>query len=254
MESHRIIALWCHPRSMSTAVERIMRERGDFSCFHEPFMYYYYVHLGAREMPHFDVDATKPTDFDGIVAYLSEAARSAPVFFKDMSYYVVPALFERVDLASRMTHVFLIRDPRKAILSYHKLDPGMQLDEIGLEAQWRQVEWLRKQTRETPIVVEAEAIQKDPQGVLGRLWQSLDLPFTAHAFEWQTERAPEDWQQVAAWHESTARRRRIETGPVEDDATIQAQFDETSRDAPHLREYFHHHWSFYEKLKRITTR
>lgn len=31
-----IIALWCHPRSMSTAMERVMRERGDCRCFHEP--------------------------------------------------------------------------------------------------------------------------------------------------------------------------------------------------------------------------
>ncbi|MDH3659971.1 MAG: hypothetical protein OEU92_08075 [Alphaproteobacteria bacterium] len=38
-----IIALWCHPRSMSTAIERIMRERGDCRCFHEPFLYDYYV-------------------------------------------------------------------------------------------------------------------------------------------------------------------------------------------------------------------
>ena len=48
---HPIIALWVHPRSMSTAIERIMRERGDLDCLHEPFMYYYYVGLGKRELP-----------------------------------------------------------------------------------------------------------------------------------------------------------------------------------------------------------
>lgn len=38
-----IIFLWAHPRSMSTAIERIMRERGDFDCLHEPFLHYYYL-------------------------------------------------------------------------------------------------------------------------------------------------------------------------------------------------------------------
>ena len=49
--------LWSHPRSMSTATERIMRERGDLDCAHEPFMYDYYVHRKRRVMPHFDVQA-----------------------------------------------------------------------------------------------------------------------------------------------------------------------------------------------------
>lgn len=53
---HPIIALWSHPRSMSTATERIMRERGDLRCFHEPFMYLYYVGDEIKEMPHFEAD------------------------------------------------------------------------------------------------------------------------------------------------------------------------------------------------------
>ena len=35
-----IIFLWAHPRSMSTALERVMRERGDFESYleyHLPF-------------------------------------------------------------------------------------------------------------------------------------------------------------------------------------------------------------------------
>jgi hypothetical protein len=38
-----IIFLWAHPRSMSTAIERVMREGGDLDCLHEPFLRYYYL-------------------------------------------------------------------------------------------------------------------------------------------------------------------------------------------------------------------
>ena len=49
-----VIFLWAHPRSMSTAIERIMRERGDLECLHEPFLHYYYLHRSSKPLPHFD--------------------------------------------------------------------------------------------------------------------------------------------------------------------------------------------------------
>ena len=33
----KIVALWAVPRSTSTAFEWMMRQRGDMTCFHEPF-------------------------------------------------------------------------------------------------------------------------------------------------------------------------------------------------------------------------
>jgi len=38
-----IIALWSIPRSLSTAFERLMMQRGDFKVFHEPFSYFFYI-------------------------------------------------------------------------------------------------------------------------------------------------------------------------------------------------------------------
>ena len=41
--------LWSHPRSVSSAMERIMLERGDLTNFHEPFIYLYYVGDGKKK-------------------------------------------------------------------------------------------------------------------------------------------------------------------------------------------------------------
>lgn len=41
--ANQIIILLSHPRSLSTAFERIMRERGDMFVLHEPFTYLYYL-------------------------------------------------------------------------------------------------------------------------------------------------------------------------------------------------------------------
>jgi hypothetical protein len=44
--------LWAHPGSMSTAIERVTRERGDLGCLHEPFMRYYYPERVNKPLPH----------------------------------------------------------------------------------------------------------------------------------------------------------------------------------------------------------
>ena len=132
---HPIIALWSHPRSMSTATERIMRERGDLVCFHEPFMYDYYVHRKVRQMPHFNVEQGHPQTYAEVREMLLEQAQKSPVFFKDMSYYVMPHILSDMQFSESLVNCFLIRNPVATISSYFRLDPDVTCEEIGLEAQ-----------------------------------------------------------------------------------------------------------------------
>ena len=118
-----IIILWAHPRSMSTAIERVMRERGDFDCLHEPFLHYYYLEKSTKALPHFDREAGHPTSYSDTRELILSRARRRPVFVKDMSYYVMPELLDDVDFCRCVRHCFLVRDPMRAILSYFRLDP-----------------------------------------------------------------------------------------------------------------------------------
>ena len=133
----RLIFLWCHPRSMSSALERAMLERGDMATLHEPFLYLYYVHDARKRLPHLDVDRQRPTSYEGIRAMVLETARTRPVFVKDMCYYIVDHIHDDVEFVQRMTSTFLVRDPAQSIPSYYRLDPGVTLEEIGCEAQYR---------------------------------------------------------------------------------------------------------------------
>ena len=246
---HPIVALWSHPRSLSTVFERIMRERGDLTCFHEPFMYDYYVHRRARVMPHFDLDPSHPVAYPAIRDRLLAAAEAGPVFFKDMSYYVVPRLFDDEAFARRLTHSFLIRDPLQAILSYHKLDPAMSCEEIGLEAQWRLAQWLAAKLGQAPLVVEAEAVQADPQGTLGRYWAALGLDFAAQAFHWDAAHTPADWGQVASWHGQARASSGIAAPKPGAADRARAAFGAAAQARPQLRSYLDHHRPSYEALK-----
>ncbi|HUD39315.1 MAG TPA: hypothetical protein VMR14_20630 [Streptosporangiaceae bacterium] len=54
MRTGPILMLWSAPRSRSTAFFRMMIERGDFVCVHEPFSY-------LAEFGHVDLEGTRYT-------------------------------------------------------------------------------------------------------------------------------------------------------------------------------------------------
>ena len=251
-EEHRIIALWVHPRSISTAIERLMRERGDLDCLHEPFMYYYYLGLGRRELPHADLEDGRLTAFDDIVSDLRRRRAEKPVFFKDMGYYVVPRIFEQPALATTMDHVILIRDPRKSILSYTRLDPDVSLEEVGFEAQWRLYDWLCKQRAASalppPPVIRAEAVQADPEGVIGALWRTLGLSPCPHAFHWRPDDVPGDWNTVLDWHRDVLASGGIRPPDQDGEVVTARQWAEAVAARPRLGRLLEHHRPFYEQL------
>ena len=198
-------------------------------------------------MPYFAAEQDRPSDFNAIVEQLFEAAEHTPVFSKDMAYYVLPEIYQHPALAHALQHVFLIRDPRRAILSYHKLDPNIQLAEVGLESQWKLYQWLKRLSGTAPVVMRAEDIQEDPQGIIGAMWQRTGLEYIADAFEWKKEDTPEDWKQVSRWHRSTLDRRSIERETISDVA-LRAEFDMAAKSAPRLNNLLQHHLPFYQKL------
>ncbi|MFN3209930.1 MAG: hypothetical protein ACE369_13195 [Roseovarius sp.] len=247
---HKIIALWAHPRSMSTATERIMRERGDLDVLHEPFMYDYYVGQG-RDFPGFEPVPGHPTTYEGICDLLTKRAETGPVFFKDMAFYVVPRMLKDAEMLERLTHVFLVRRPEASLLSYHKLDPDFTLENVGLEAQWRLYEAARDAGHD-PVVIEAETVRADPRGVMRALWARIGLDYTEAAFDWQAP--PEEWDHVSAWHENASSSSGIRAEDPEEMARKQAEFEALADDVPHLRDYLAHHAPFHRKLSEVAIR
>ena len=238
-----IIALWSHPRSMSTAFERIMRTRGDLDCLHEPFMYDYYIHRSKRQMPHFDAKDDHPRDYVGIRNMILAKAERSPVFFKDMSYYVMPHLFDDPGFVDRVIHTFLVREPMASIISYAKLDPDVTLEEIGIEAQWRHVERLPKS-----VVVLSESIRSNAAGTMQRYWNAVGLEDRPQALDWN-EPAPADWQQVSGWHKDVMMSKGIKPLEKDHDAQAQAQFAQLVEQQPRFERMYEHHKAFYGLLK-----
>ncbi|MBT3143562.1 hypothetical protein DS909_10295 [Phaeobacter gallaeciensis] len=243
---HPIYALWAHPRSMSTAIERIMRERGDLDCAHEPFMYDYYVHRRAGQMPHFDVRADHPQEYSDIRDMLFERAKHQPVFIKDMSYYVMPHILGDSAFQGRLHNAFLVRRPRAAIVSYHKIDPECSCEEIGIAAQLDHAQGLAAQG-DTPLVIRSEDVRANPQGMMSALWRAWGLAEADHAFNWQCE-APKDWQQVEGWHAKTMQTQGIEPPDPNAEENERRKFDALAAQVPKLETYLATHEPAYQTL------
>lgn len=239
-----IHALWCHPRSESTAFERIMRERGDVSVLHEPFMYDYYLNRAPALFPDFAPAPDHPSSFDAIEAMILERARDNTVFFKDMAYYVVDELPRRQPFLQAMTHSFLIRDPVESVLSYARRDPGFSLVEVGLEAQHRLYLALLKAGVE-PLVITADALREQPRETLSRYWDHAGLPFAEHAFSWDN-RVPADWEAVKQWHAAA-----LSSGAIQrPDASLDSAAALAELGPPYT-DYAAHHRPFYDALKAV---
>jgi len=244
-----IIFLWAHPRSMSTAIERIMRERGDFDCLHEPFLHYFYLERNRKELPHFNHEPDHPVSYEGTRDYILERAEAMPVFAKDMSYYIIPEILQDEEFCRRVRHCFLIRTPMHAILSYYRLDNAVSLQEIGIEQQWQHLQGLVSLGIDDSIVLEAEAVQQDPAGSMRLFWEALGLDFSASALSWDRESSPEDWRYVSGWHQQVLASRGISALPVAEVEARGREFEQQCQAAPQLANYLQHHLPYYQYLR-----
>ena len=239
---HRIIALWCVPRSRSTAMERVFYEFKDFKILHEPFLYLYYLFEKHRALPHFDPDPGHPRSFKAIRDWIRGAAGTQPVLFKDMSYYVVDHLARERAFFLELTNTFLIRDPAETVLSFWKVDPDLTLPEIGLESVYRHAMFLAEATGERPIIVDAGDLLANPRGMLMAYCQAIGVPFKPEALAWDAK-DPGEWQSVEAWHQDVkATRGIVRTTDPAPDALAHL------RENPKLCAYEAHHRTYYEKL------
>lgn len=217
-----------------------MLERGDLTTLHEPFIYLYYVHDAKKELAWFDVDSSHPTSYTDIKRMILRAAESNTVFVKDMCYYVADYIFKDAPFLKRMKSTYLIRDPKKALISYYRLDPDLSSEEVGLEAQYRQFCFTADLTGAPPIVIDAEDLLADTEGVVRAYCGALGLPFLAQSLNW-SEELPPSWRHVAGWHQTLQDSKTIKK-PTKEEITLE--------NIPRLKSLYEHHLPYYEKLKR----
>lgn len=235
-----IIALWTYPRTISTAMERVMMERGDLNVLHEPFSYVYYVHEAKSAIRQNYEDPNHPRTYPEIRDHILAAAENGPVFFKDMCAHCYAALIEDDAFLNRLTNTFLIRDPAKTIASFYALNPDVTLEEIGTEQVCNVVEKVTALAGKSPVIMDADDLEDTPEGTVKAYCEALGLKFIPESLHWDAGHKKE-WDIWKEWHKDAATTCGIQKNLE--------KFDVTIENSAHLKSYYDYHLPFYQAMR-----
>jgi Sulfotransferase domain len=219
--------LWAHPRSRSTALERMMIERGDVTVLHEPLVTL--LDDGRVSIP----DGPTLDSVGAVVEY----AKSLPgrVFVKDTTEHRYTDELGP-ELAAGITHTFVVREPSATIASHVAVKPDASCADIGYENQWLLFDLARRLAGAAPVVIDSDLLVQHPEPVIAAYCAAIGLPYKAEALRWEAGDRRE-WERTARWHQAAGRSSGFVTGapaPVPLDG--------------HLRGYHEHHRPYYDRM------
>ena len=237
------LALWATPRSTSTAFEWMMRQRGDFECFHEPWNELYYYGEDRQSDRDHHVDARPGHNYGAVWRDLAARAERSNVFVKDFVYSVEHDLDDaKLDA---MTHTFLVRDPRRVIQGLARHWPDCTFEEVGFDSLHRLFGRVADRTGAIPPVMASEDLVEDPAGTTMAYCRAVGIDFVEKALSWEEgDRSEVSWygEGTGPWHDNL----RQSTGiakpstsypPLEDDTHL---LDFYERSLPHHAALWEH--------------
>ena len=185
----KIVVLWTAPRCVSTAFEKTFYQRRDAATVHEPFLDVYYYSRWRRS----DRMGQDSNRLDYGTAGVIERIKSstAPVvFIKEMAYHALPYI-EREFLNAPLVNTFLVRNPKKSLLSWYKLNEFPTEEEFGFDGLATMCK-LVEEGGQRPIVVEADRFQKDPEKTMQSYCQAVGIEFVPEMLSWNEGRMKQE--------------------------------------------------------------
>lgn len=191
------IAMWSGPRNISTAMMRSFENRDDCSVVDEPFYAYYLNATGLKHPCYEAVLAAQPTQWSEVATQLTTDACTTPLQYqKHMTQHMLPDM----DLAwtESLTHVFLIRDPRRVIASYRRAMPQVTQQDIGIIRQYELYQAFSQRNAQPIPIIDSQDVLENPRGLLTQLCSRLNIEFSDQMLTWPA--GPRDTDGVWATH------------------------------------------------------
>jgi hypothetical protein len=184
--------LWCVPRSISTAFEKMMGNTGQFNVISEPFIDIYKQGI------------ISPNDFESAQAQfntffdsLRHNNQCQPIFVKDMAYHATPFILDRQIKSAK--HTFLIRDPSLSIPSLYRMRGDFHENETGFEGQRVLFDKIHRVTGIKPFIINADQLIQTPAQVVKQYFAYIDHRMPSHALTWESG-ARDNWKGREPWH------------------------------------------------------
>ncbi len=196
------LAMWSGPRNISTAMMRSWENRGDCAVVDEPLYAHYLEHTGLDHPGRDEVIAAGETDWRKVASQLTGPVPGGRAIFyqKHMTHHLLPHI--QRDWLAPLTHVFLIRDPRRVLLSYVKSRPTVTAEDIGVNQQLEIFHHVRSVTGLTPPVIDAGEFLRAPEAQLRTLCKRLGIEFKPTMLAWPAGPRTSDGVWAPYWYDS----------------------------------------------------
>ncbi|MEL1225937.1 MAG: HAD family hydrolase [Candidatus Neomarinimicrobiota bacterium] len=196
-----IIAMWSGPRNLSTAMMRSFENREDTIVFDEPFYAHY---LSVTELNHPGRDEIldfQSTNWNEVV----EKCTNTSFHKKNLCYqkHMAQHNLQGFDISwiKNVQNCILIRDPKYVIASYEKKIPVEDERHLGYIQQAEIIEFLEKERGITPPIIDADDILKNPESMMKKLCNVLDIVFYKSMLSWPSGARDSDGVWGAYWYE-----------------------------------------------------
>lgn len=235
---HQLIVMWAPPRSLSTAFLRVIAARGDFEVLHEPLCDL--AACGQYSHRRENGDATVLLSIPDFLDHVDSLRNRGPVFVKDTCEFDYEADLVGSGYLREAQHVFMLRDPAKAINSHFAINPNLSSDEVGYRHLVKLYHQVKAESKAAPIFVEAERLAAAPQATIHAFCARTGLVYIPNSLEWEKGHL-DIWQRTQRWHLDAANSTGI--------GHVAKQYDFTVDNHPPLQDLYRDNLPFYQYLK-----
>ncbi len=200
------IAMWCAPRTVSTALMRAWENRPDTSVIDEPFYAHYLQVTGIDHPASDEIIARYETDWRIVARNLTEdpLPEGAAIWYqKHMAHHMLDHI--ELDWMDKLTSCFLIRSPAEVITSYIKVRAQPTMSDLGFPQLLRLFETVRRNSGSTPPVIDSRDVLEDPRGTLTLLCEAVSVPFSEKMLSWPPGRRESDGVWAPYWYAAVER-------------------------------------------------
>ncbi|MEM5520772.1 HAD family hydrolase [Sulfitobacter sp. AS59] len=185
------IAMWSGPRNLSTAMMYSFGNRADFAVMDEPFYAAYLAATGVDHPMRAEILAAQDNDPAQVAALCAQPGRPH-IYMKHMPHHMLDGF--PMEWAKDCVHIHLIRHPARVIASYAAKREAPSFADIGFGQQTALYDQIGG------LVIDSADIRADPDGMLRKLCDAIDLPFDPAMLSWPAGARPEDGVWASHWY------------------------------------------------------
>jgi hypothetical protein len=194
----KVISMWSAPRSLSTVLLYSFAQHTRCQHFDEPFLWPY-----LKSADHFEIEGVEQHLTSDLVDPSKQyASLFSPQRGRDF-HYIKNMAYQWMDLddtwQDAFTHGFLIREPKKMLVSYLKNCASCCAEDFALDKLWS-IYQRALESGQRPPIVDADDLLKEPELMLKALCETFEMPFEKEMLHWEPGPLEGDFLLETGWY------------------------------------------------------